>query len=922
MRRFEYFQIGLLGLVVSAACDRASEPPQARGALERANLWGYRALADRPPQTVPIFDHKRMPVLRLEGVDLPDEGISVTLEMGAAEHAGIIDAPQRRDGGVLVRVRPPQGGIDAGLGAVMLNVPGYEPRRWPVIWSVPPEELPPVAPIVAARRAGQLEQARVLLEAAWPRMNADERMWGSVERARLLMGSGGREAVVEAWLAAARQARSTGVPTEVSRRLRAAAFVELRHHRLEEAERLRSRAKAHDAKIGHDSTARSEYLGGLIASARNDFGTALLRLRRARDAAWRSGQDRDLPAIHEMLGVTLQEQGHHREAWEAIEKVRPFFEARKADRVLYGRYLNMAGWVLMRGMFSGVIPQDFSRPRALFEQARALLPAGGDAEAEANIVFNLAWMAWRAGAPERARSHLAELQGLTAASRAYATGAVELGVLRAELLLVEGHSESAARAFAAAEAHARQSWGGEHEYTWQARYGRGRALLALGQREAALAAYFAALQALDVVGQRAPLRESRAFFFAERRALVDETIELLLSSGQVAQAFQVADEAQARVLRSLESQVRISRLDPAKRATWENKLRQYHADRAAFEAGRADAELLAGPSLEAWHENRRGSQVKLARRFDDLHTFLDQESPTPSRRVADAALVSSALLPGQALVEFVRVGQTTHGFWINPAGIHHFTTDATLRGDWTQRLRGQSHLYIVTGGVEEALSLPARALDDRRPLLAHVGVSYLPHAGHLLSTPPPALGPALIVADPNVNLAFARADGRQVARQLDNARLLEGSAATRAAVSSGLDGASLFHFAGHAELNPDHPWEGHLRLNGDEALSLSDVLVIRPRMGVVVLNGCATGRPLKLAGRERVGLAEAFLAAGARTVLATTRPVGDAEATRLMKRFYAHGGARRPGLAWRAAALESIQAGDDVWKAYRLVGRP
>jgi len=52
--------------------------------------------------------------------------------------------------------------------------------------------------------------------------------------------------------------------------------------------------------------------------------------------------------------------------------------------------------------------------------------------------------------------------------------------------------------------------------------------------------------------------------------------------------------------------------------------------------------------------------------------------------------------------------------------------------------------------------------------------------------------------------------------------------------------AAVFHFAGHGALRAGDPWSAHLRLARGETLGVEDVLVARPRVGLVVLNGCAT----------------------------------------------------------------------------------
>ena len=182
---------------------------------------------------------------------------------------------------------------------------------------------------------------------------------------------------------------------------------------------------------------------------------------------------------------------------------------------------------------------------------------------------------------------------------------------------------------------------------------------------------------------------------------------------------------------------------------------------------------------------------------------------------------------------------------------------------------------------------------------------------------------AVVVADPAGDLPHARKEGAAVDKALAGfgVRRLTGSEATRVAVLGALDGAPVFHFAGHGVLRPAQPWDAHLRLAGGEALSLADVLSARPALGVVVLSGCDTAA-VSVSGRDDlVGLPEALLASGARSVVATVREVPDEAARRFVARFYAADGARRPAHALRAAAKAAGGTAGSVHASFRLFGR-
>jgi hypothetical protein len=277
----------------------------------------------------------------------------------------------------------------------------------------------------------------------------------------------------------------------------------------------------------------------------------------------------------------------------------------------------------------------------------------------------------------------------------------------------------------------------------------------------------------------------------------------------------------------------------------------------------------------------------------------------------------------EALVEFVRVGDALLAFWLQGGRVEHARVQpADPLAPWASRLDALAHLYVVDGALSGGEAIERLGAGGATPLGARVPISHLPYAGLLLQPVATSTGSPLVVADPGLDLPYARREGSEVAARLEGARLLVGPGATRARVLDLARDARVFHFAGHGVLDPGQPWDAHLRLADDERLTLADVLVARPALGVVVLSGCETGRAAALSRIESVGLPAAFLVAGSRAVLATEREVPDDQARRFVSRFYAAGGADRPGPAFRQAVAETHAAGDPVWSAFHLFGRP
>ncbi|MEM1182963.1 MAG: CHAT domain-containing protein, partial [Acidobacteriota bacterium] len=171
----------------------------------------------------------------------------------------------------------------------------------------------------------------------------------------------------------------------------------------------------------------------------------------------------------------------------------------------------------------------------------------------------------------------------------------------------------------------------------------------------------------------------------------------------------------------------------------------------------------------------------------------------------------------------------------------------------------------------------------------------------------------------------ARIEGRHVADQLQapwSARRLEGHAATGSALRKWLPRADLFHYAGHGRFAGRGGGESALPLAGDSRLTVADILALERAPRHVVLSACETAKSTPGGQVESVtGLAQAFLTAGSRSVVAAVRPVEDRTAAALVRRYYAAflAGASPPE-ALRQAQLD-LMAQDPTadWASFRLL---
>ena len=211
---------------------------------------------------------------------------------------------------------------------------------------------------------------------------------------------------------------------------------------------------------------------------------------------------------------------------------------------------------------------------------------------------------------------------------------------------------------------------------------------------------------------------------------------------------------------------------------------------------------------------------------------------------------------------------------------------------------GDRPLTIVASGRFADLPFPALRRGSRL-LIEDRAIARLPGLATMRCQIHAAGGPPVFIGDAAGDLPQAAAEVRALATAHHvPARL--GAAATRAAVLASRDAAWL-HLAVHGEVGPEG---GALSLR-DGSFAAASVLRQHLAPAVVVLAGCSTATGADVESWS--GFPSAFLAAGSRFVIATTRSVGDDAAAAVMQTFYAQPAALDP-IARLAAAQRVVAA--------------
>ena len=158
---------------------------------------------------------------------------------------------------------------------------------------------------------------------------------------------------------------------------------------------------------------------------------------------------------------------------------------------------------------------------------------------------------------------------------------------------------------------------------------------------------------------------------------------------------------------------------------------------------------------------------------------------------------------------------------------------------------------------------------------------------------------ALIVGNPKVGwlspLPWARIEAEMVGRLVGTAPLV-GERATKQAVLEQITSVSLIHFAAHGDaergeiaLSPNQTPDNPNIIPPKEAymLTMGDVSRVKVRAKLVVLSCCHSANG-QIRAEGVIGIARAFLASGARSVLAALWAIPDSATEKLMRRFYEH----------------------------------
>lgn len=277
---------------------------------------------------------------------------------------------------------------------------------------------------------------------------------------------------------------------------------------------------------------------------------------------------------------------------------------------------------------------------------------------------------------------------------------------------------------------------------------------------------------------------------------------------------------------------------------------------------------------------------------------------------ATRARVQEALLP-ETIARRLQPGQTLYILPSGPLASFPFAALALAESflGWQLHLSQAPSLPLLQALTARSGDGPARQLAATRALICALAGFEGPEAlPQLPAVAAEAERLARLVGPDSLVLRDAAATPAQLAALQDAGRL---------------ETFDLLHLATHARFNAAQAALSAIILHGGELL-LPDILAWRLSADLVTLAACDTALGHVQAGDEQMGLAHAFLIAGAKALLASLWPVADAATAHFFDVFYtalaAENASPAQALTVARRALAAEAPSPLAWGAFTLIG--
>jgi CHAT domain-containing protein len=520
---------------------------------------------------------------------------------------------------------------------------------------------------------------------------------------------------------------------------------------------------------------------------------------------------------------------------------------------------------------------------------------------------------------------------------------------------------------------------------WEAYLLESKALARVGRNREAIQAGRRALRTVERVRGTFGSGMLRTAFVADKADVYAHLIAILLRDGQVEEAFAVADAARGRALLERLSASRPSG-EPVNEPLAQGETLLREIDQLVESIDYTEQEFPPDIRTDDHQDELGRLYERLSQLRLEYEGLLVHAAETDQPRAAllgaaaiDVQAVQAALEPRELLVEYFVPPEATGVvmvFAVSRRHIHVLETPIATRNvasrvrvtrDLIARKGASGQLATVLSGLHTALIQPllatglVRDVDDLI-VVPHRALGYLPWAALIDSTTNrylvqdftirivPSAAALPVLSQARRTGAAGVAAFAPFPQRLPGSRLeikavrgpgpvtrFYGRQASERSVRHALAETSVVHVASHGILNASNPMFSRLELardhgadpSDDGRLEVHEVLGLRIGSDLVFLSGCETGigsaqATVFLPGEDYTTLGQAFLHAGAGSVIATLWPVWDASGAAFAGEFYraldGQGAAHALARAQRAMLAERASAHPIHWAAYQLIG--
>ena len=487
---------------------------------------------------------------------------------------------------------------------------------------------------------------------------------------------------------------------------------------------------------------------------------------------------------------------------------------------------------------------------------------------------------------------------------------------------------------------------------------RGRVAEALGEHDDAVGYYRRSVEVIEASRKSIQDDAAKISYVGNKQEVFESLVGILYRSGDIAGAFEVAENAKSRALVDL-----LAGKGSIMPFTPDAKASAAAASLDVVETAIAKRDLSERAASRGIDIQEYQAAAQVLRNTAPEYASLVTSEPTKLHRV------QQLLGQGEVLIEYYKLGQSLLIFAVSNSSIRAYSVEAPrlsfLVGEFRKSLSDvRSNRYEDVGAeLYDLLISPAAgdiASASGLTIVPHGALHYIPFAAlysgkrFLIDEKPTRVLPSasvlqflgkrhrddaslLVLGNPDLNDASLDLPGAEreaiaiveATRQQEispTTRLLLRNQATETAIKRTGGQFQYIHLASHGVFNDVNPLSSRLLLvedaENDGDLMVSELYGLKLNADLVTLSACETALGDVANGDDVVGFSRGFLYAGADSIVSSLWEVDDQATNELMQSFYLN----LQSMNKRAALTDAMRTTKRTyqhpyyWAAFQLTG--